>query len=460
MFLADAIDHYHELLLSTDMARESWATLSAEMRARRLFFSERPLSSVLRPRLISAAQYALLQRAVGDVARAARKVADLALTPGSAGAAVREQLMLTPHEHALIDMHPGYADPSAHARMDTFLTLDGSLQFAAYNAENPASVAYEDLLSQAFREMPVMRAFTRRYPLRPLPTRQRMIETLLGAWREADSPGGEPSVAILAWSGLPTTSEFELFRDFLAEHHLPALICTPDDLRFHAGRLFARIDGAETPITIVLKRVLTSEFLVHYGDEALAHPLAHAYAAGACVVVNSFRATLLHKTSIFALLSDEQCQADFSIEERDSIARHIPWTRVLRPGVTTYQGDPIDLLDFTRANRNRLLLKPNDTYDGKDITIGWESSTDEWDAAIKAGMESPCVVQEKVMIAYEPYPALVDGHVVISQRLVESDPFLFGPEVDGCLCRLSPVTQPTVSAGGGSTVPVFVIDEG
>jgi uncharacterized circularly permuted ATP-grasp superfamily protein len=267
-------------------------------------------------------------------------------------------------------------------------------------------------------------------------------------------------VAILDWTGLPTATEFEMFRDYFAEHGLPAVICTPDDLRFRDGQLLASLDGGETPITIVFKRVLTSEFLIHYGDEALEHPLAQAYAAGACVVVNSFRAKLLHKKSIFALLTDEQFQSDFTADERAAVGRHIPWTRVLRPGAASYQGETVDLVAFTRANRDRLLLKPNDEYGGKGITIGWESDADAWDAAIKAGLESPFVVQEKVTIAYEPYPALVDGQVVIGQRLVDSDPFLFGSEVDGSLCRLSTVTLLNVTAGGGSTVPVFVIGEG
>jgi hypothetical protein len=458
MSLADAIDHYHSLL-DTDAARESWGRLTAEMHARQLYFGARPLANVLRPRLIGEAQYAFLQRAVSSVATAARKVAALALGPGPEGAAARDQLMLTPHEQALIDMHPGYLEPSAHSRMDTFLTIDGGLQFVEYNAESPAAIAYEDLLSQAFLEMPVMRAFAERYPLRPLPARQRMVETLLGAWREAGSPGGEPLVAILDWYGLPTATEFVMFRDFFASQGLPAVICSPDELRFRDGRLFAALDGGETPVTIVFKRVLTSEFLVHYGAEALGHPLALAYAAGACVVVNSFRAKLLHKKSIFALLSDAQFQAGFSAEERESVARHIPWTRVLRPGATGYQGSTVDLLEFTRANRERLLLKPNDEYGGKGITIGWESSASEWDAAISAGLASPFVVQEKVEIAYEPYPALVDGQLVIGQRLVDSDPFLFGTEVDGSLCRLSTVTLLNVTAGGGSTVPVFVLAE-
>lgn len=458
MSLSQAIDDYHALL-TPELAQASWATLTDEMRARRLYFGERPLATVLRPRLITEAQYALLQRGVGAVARAARKVAAPAADPGPAGDAVRDILLLTAQEQALIAMHPGYLEPSAHSRMDTFLTVDGeSLQFVEYNAESPAAIAYEDLLSEAFLATPAMQAFTRQYPTRSLPARQRLLDTLLGSWREAGSPGGEPSVAIVDWSGLPTAPEFEMFVAFFAEQGLRGVICTPDELRFRDGRLVAEVAGAATPVTIVFKRVLTSELLTHYGEQALEHPLVRAYAAGACVVVNSFRAKLLHKKSLFALLSDEQFQGELTPDERAAVAAHVPWTRVVRPGTTGYQGEPVDLLAFTRANKDRLLLKPNDEYGGKGITVGWETDADGWDAALKAALESPFVVQEKVRIAYEPFPALVDGQVVIGERLVDSDPFLFGSEVDGSLCRLSTVTLLNVTAGGGSTVPVFVIE--
>ena len=46
----------------------------------------------------------------------------------------------------------------------------------------------------------------------------------------------------------------------------------------------------------------------------------------------------------------------------------------------------------------------------------------------------------------------------IGRRLVDTDPFLFGAEVHGSLTRLSTVTLLNVTAGGGSTVPVFVIE--
>src|SRR6476661_4210111 len=135
--LEEAIAHYHALL-DPDTARATQQQLTDEQRARNLFFGERPLMSVLRPRFITADQYALFQRACGLVAGAAQRLAPALLEDS----ALRADLALTPGEERLIAMHPGYAEPSAHSRMDTFLSVDGSsLQFVEYNGESPGASA-------------------------------------------------------------------------------------------------------------------------------------------------------------------------------------------------------------------------------------------------------------------------------------------------------------------------------
>jgi len=459
--LSAAITRYHSLLTDPAIARASQQRLTEGLRSERLFFGDRPLVTVLRPRLLTAGQYAHLQQAGHLVAQAARRVAALALEPGSTSDAVRAVLQFTPAERALLALSPGYAEPSAHSRMDTFLTVDGaSLQFIEYNAESPAAIAYADVAGAIFLDLPVMQVFAQHYRIHALPARQRMADTLLATWHAAGSPGGTPRIAIVDWAGVPTATEFELFRAYFAQQGLPALICTPADLVWRGGKLYARppAGGPEQLITIVYKRVLTSELLQHYGDDLFAHPLLQAYAAGACVLVNSFRSRLLHKKSLFALLTDERFAALFTPEEQVAIQRHVPWTRPVQPGETTYQGERIELLRFAQANRERLLLKPDDGYGGRQITIGWEAAPDRWEAALAAALTTPFVVQERVPIAYEPYPTLIDGRVVLADRLVDSDPFLFGSEVAGCLCRLSTQTLLNVSTGGGSIAPVFVIE--
>jgi Domain of unknown function (DUF407). len=351
--------------------------------------------------------------------------------------------------------------------MDTFLTLDGaSLQFVEYNGESPAAIAYEDVLSELFSALPAMQQFSRRYTLTPLPARHRLLATLLDAWQQFGG-SGSPRIAILDWRGLPTHSEFVLFQRYFRDHGIDAVICTPDDLAYHEGRLIAtRFEATEPtaatefPVDLVYKRVLTGELLARYGDAALDHPLVRAYADGAICMVNSFRAKLLHKKAIFDLLTDETLHDLFTPEERAAITAHVPWTRMVHPGTTTYRGALIDLLTFARAERERLVLKPNDEYGGKGVVIGWETTPDEWDRALGEALRTPSIVQERVTIAYEEYPAMVDSAVHIGRRLVDSDPFVFGGEVHGCLCRLSTVTLLNVTAGGGSTTPVFLVERG
>src|SRR4029450_11018916 len=270
--LEEAIAHYHALL-DSDTARATQQQLNDEQHARNLFFGERPLVSVLRPRFITADQYALIQRACGLVAGAAQRLAPALLED----ATLRSDLGLTPGGGRFIAMHPGYAEPSAHSRMDTFLTVDGtSLQFVEYNAESPAAIAYEDVLSDVVEQLPAMQRFAERYTLSKLPARHHLLETLLSAWRAF---GGSiaPTIAILDWKGLPTHSEFLLFQHYFRDHNLEAVICSPDELGYADDKLYAVTEGVRTPIDLVYKRVLTSEFLMRYGDDVFEHPLVRAY---------------------------------------------------------------------------------------------------------------------------------------------------------------------------------------
>ncbi len=449
--LQEAIEFYHSLFVG-DFGRENDAALQAALQRGGLFFGARPICIVLRPRLLGAEHYAQLQTVCSQVAVAARQAVKYML----AHPATRALMAFTPGEERLLALDAGYDQPSASSRLDSFFdNQTGSLQFVEYNAESPAGMAYEDELSDVFLALPVMQEFARRYAITKLPSSPRMIETLLEKFREWGK-SSDPRVAIVDWKGLPTHPEFVLFKSYLERAGVPAVICSPDELTYADRTLFA----AGQPVNLIYKRVLTSEFLQRYGqDAALDHPLGRAYRDGTICLVNSFQAKPLHKKMIFGLLSDPEIMgaAGIARETQAMLQQHIPWTRYVRASRTTYQGQEIDLLKFARDYQDRLLLKPNDEYGGKGITIGWETSSAEWDDALQAAQESPFVVQERVHIAYEDFPQYVDGALQIERRLVDTDPYLFNTEVQGCLTRLSTVTLLNVTAGGGSTIPTFLI---
>jgi uncharacterized circularly permuted ATP-grasp superfamily protein len=203
--------------------------------------------------------------------------------------------------------------------------------------------------------------------------------------------------------------------------------------------------------------VLISELVERGG---LDHPVVRAVRDRAVVMVNPFPCKILHKKASLAVLSDEANAHLFTLEESAAINQYIPWTRLLSERKTMYQGREIDLVPFLSQNKADFVIKPNDEYGGKGVVLGWEATPNEWEAALRTGLAEPSIVQKKVPLPKFPYASWVDGKVEIYDRMIDTNPYIwYGSYVDGCLTRLSTAALLNVTAGGGSTVPTFIVAE-
>ena len=355
---------------------------------------------------------------------------------------------LTAEERELVRLDPGYRRSSPTSRLDSFITTD-AYRFVELNAESPAGIAYNEVLVEIFLELPVMKRFQERWRLRRFRSRERLLDTLLECHREAGGRQERPTIAVVDYDEVPTRSEHHLFREFFESKGYPALVCDPRQLVYEGGAL--RHDG--TRIDIVYKRLLTNEFLEKV-DEL--QPLLHAIAERAVTVVNPFRCKPIHKKAIFAVLTDDDLQALFTEDERAAIAAHVPWTRRVREGHTTWRGRRVDLPEHVRAHRADLVLKPNDEYGGKGVFIGWEASESEWEDALAVALRSSYVVQEKVDLQRQSFPEL-SPRLHFRDLIVDLDPFVFQGEVEGFLTRLSGTSLANVTSGGGQ-VPAFLVE--
>ena len=452
----DAIALYHGLLEADPaLARESHEALDAGLHAEGLFFGDRPLCGVLRPHMLAAVDYARVREVCRLVIGASVKLGAAML----ADERLMEPLRLGESERCLVRVDPGYGAVSAVSRLDAFLAGD-DFHFIEYNAETPAGGGYTDVLTSVFLRLPVVRRFLEAapYSLQPFDNRGGVTRLLLDCYREwtASGHGGHggrgdaPSIAIVDWEGLPTAPEFRLYQRYFAEQGLACVIVDPRALDYRDGQL----RHGDTTINIVYKRVLTHE-LLRREDEA--RPLLRAYEDGAVCMVNAPRCKLFHKKAFFALLTDEAYQAPLSPEERAAGARHVPWTRRVADGYTTFEGARVDLVELVRRRRDRFILKPNDEYGGKGVVVGWEGSDAAWDAALAEALAGDHVVQERVPIGRAAFPAFVDGALAFRDLAVDMDPYIIGGEADGFLTRIAGTTLLNVTAGGGSTVPTFVL---
>ncbi|HEX3867297.1 MAG TPA: circularly permuted type 2 ATP-grasp protein [Gemmatimonadaceae bacterium] len=448
--LRDGIDEYHALL-TDELGGDSQLQLDDQLRARGLFFGERALCSVLRPRFLSPAQYRFLQQRAGVVLSAFRKAHRAALADDR----VLDQFRLLDWERTLSRVDAGFRDASPVSRLDAFFVADaGGMRFTEYNAETPAGGAYNDVLTEVFFGLPIMREFMRRWDLRPLPARHDVLHALLDAYAQWSGTRALPRIAIVDWADVPTRSEFVLFQEYFERQGLDCVIVDPADITYAAGRLAS----SHGPIDLVYKRVLLTE-LVERGGSGIDHPILRAVRDHAVCMVNPPSCKILHKKASLAVLHDERNAHVYDENERAAITASIPWTRVVEERRTTHEGAEIDLLPFVAEHKDQLVLKPNDEYGGKGIVLGWEADDAAWTSTIELALREPYIVQQRIALPTEPYPSMVDGKVRVADRMVDTAPYVaYGDHVDGCLTRLATAALLNVTAGGGSQTPTFIAE--
>lgn len=446
---ANAVRIYNELISSdAALAADSQAALDKGQDVRGLVFNNRPVCSVLRPSFLSPAEYRFIHDRVKALLPALRTAFDRAV----ADAGFRRQFRLHEWEEDLLSIEPGFPDPSPTSRFDAFLAPDGGLHFTEYNAETPAGTGYSDSLTRLFYGLPIFQEFERHYQVWPVLARPGVLHALMDSYRRWQGHTSEPPrVAILDWREAAAFAEFVLIYDWFRSMGLEARIVDPRDVEYRDGKLVA----GDYHITLVYRRVHVSDLVGRGGIE---HPVVRAVRDGAACMVNSFRCKVLDRKATLAVLSDERNMDLFTPAQQETIAESIPWTRLVEDRHTSHDGTEIDLVPYILSHKDRFVLKPNDGHGGQGIILGWSVAQSEWEQAVRAALSDPHVVQERVALTHEPFPAFDRGSLQLLDRLVESNPYVgFGSYMHGCLTRVSAGEISNVTAGG-SIVPTFVVE--
>jgi uncharacterized circularly permuted ATP-grasp superfamily protein len=446
--MTDPITTWNDLLRGEDPAALC-AQITTAQRDRRLRFGDRVLCPFLRPFFLTTGDEARVRTVVETLWTLGERVARVAMQQP----ALLADLALSEDEIRLARIDPGYQTASTAARADAFI-LPESLQFAEYNAESPAGPAYSEGLAALFAELPLMDRFREQSNARLYRPVEALLPALVASYREWGGTAAPPQIAIVDWREVPTYSEFELLRDAFVAAGVPTIICDPRELVFDHERLVAN----GVAIDLVYRRVLINDILAREND---CRALLDAYEARAVCVANTLRCKIAHKKAFFAVLTDDRHAHLFSADEQAMIRRHIPWTALVEERRVTRDGTAVDLVPYLRTQRDRFVIKPNDEYGGTGVTLGWETSEAEWDAAIARALAERTrgwVAQEKIAVRREVFPICDGGTVAMRDMLVDFAPYVFRGKLAGFLTRLSATGLANVTSGGGQ-VAAFAVDE-
>jgi len=448
---SDPIEHWDKLLRpALEKAPDFPRKFLKELRGAKLTFGKRVHCPFLRPFFLSPEDEERVRHATEVIARLGERVAALALEDKS----LLAQFHLRPEEERLVRMPAGRGPASTASRVDAFL-LPESLKFTEYNGESPAGAGYTETLAGIFRELPVMREFAKKFEVHSYPLSAKLLDALIGTYRDWGGTGSRPQMLITDWKEVPTWSEFEILKARFEALRVPVVLADPRELHWDGKKLTAK--GKK--IDFVYRRVLINDILAKPKE---CEALVKAYEAQAVCVANNFRCKIPHVKAFFAVLTEEKNAKLFSAEEKEVIRRHVPWTRVVEDARTDYLGKPIGLLEHIRKNQSDLVLKPSDEYGGTGVTLGWETDAKKWDEAIEAALPAKgngCwIVQEKIAMRRGEFPYIgADCKVEFKDMLVDLAPYLFRGKLAGFLTRLSASSLANVTSGGGQ-IPAFRVE--
>lgn len=445
--LDEAIARYNKILVSEPYSNLGWIDdLRAQMRDAELTSGGRLLCPFLRPHFLTRRQYETLVKAGEKILSAAERLQGLVLESPH----LMTRLELLPAEKMLAAIDPGYKYLDVISRLDWQVSAD-ALHLVQHNADSPSGMAWADTLADIFYHAPPLKEFRSKQKLSKVGGKGYLLTALMTAWKQFGGKG-KPRIGVLEFrSGLSSApTEFSLFRDYFHKEGIQVEIVSPEQLEFKNGVL--RRGGFE--IDLIYRRVSVQEFLQRFD---LSHPLVQSYRAGAVCLVNSFRSELAHKRAFFGLLTDETVTAKFPIAERKAIQAHVPWTRLVTPGKTTYRDQTIDLMEFIRANQEKLLLKPNDEYSGEGSFFGWEMDERGWDRALRQTSRSPYVVQERIEPTRIEFPLETYGPVEFKQMRVDLHVHGYLGKVLSCSSWLSSGQPGGFSAASG-LAPTYILE--
>jgi hypothetical protein len=137
------------------------------------------------------------------------------------------------------------------------------------------------------------------------------------------------------------------------------------------------------------------------------------------------------------LLSENQDSEIFNPAEQEAIREFVPWSRRVGDYSTNYNGKTVQLVEFIRSNRDKLVLKPTNELGGVGVFVGPKISQEKWEKAMEQALEgtTPWMVQEYA----EPLSLVY--HIGENECEVHDHVwglFVFGDRyIDGCL-RIMP----------------------
>lgn len=282
----------------------------------------------------------------------------------------RKGFGFSPELEELILADPGYDDPLPMARFDIFYHEDtGDFRFCEINTDGTSAMNEDYNLDKINFHNPAHQFIRRKYDIRSYELFDSWVKTFLELYQHFRGRHPEmpevPNVAVVDFLDKGNLPEFQ---EFARRFQAAGVYCNVIDIReltYQDGVLMAP-EGY--PIHGIYRRAVTADVMDGYNEVT---DLLDAYRDGKVFLCGSFRTQVVHAKTFFTVLHTDATKKFLTEEEQEFVEKHVPYTCDF--------GDGGISLEQVISEKDRYILKPNDSYGSNSVADGKGHSQEEWE---------------------------------------------------------------------------------
>lgn len=281
----------------------------------------------------------------------------------------------------LILLPRGYPSPLPIARFDIFYHEDtGKFWFCEINTDGSSGMNEDRLQDTFLIHNPAHQEMIRRYQFRTFELFDSWVQTFLRLYEGYEGRRSNPNVAIVDFLDRGTVREFEEFARRFQRAGVGCEVCDIRELTFRDGELRSpsghRVDA-------VYRRAVTTDILKAMEE---VRPFLTAVREGACFVAGSFCTQIIHHKRLFYVLRDPMTKKLLTPSQNAFVEEHIPRT-------VPFTAEFISA-ETVKAEKDRYILKPEDSYASQGVYAGKEYDKKEWEQHVEEAFENGYICQE------------------------------------------------------------------
>ncbi|MBQ9321755.1 MAG: glutathionylspermidine synthase family protein [Eubacterium sp.] len=270
-----------------------------------------------------------------------------------------EELILTPR---------GYDCLLPVTRMDIFYDDDTKdFKFCEINTDGTSAMNEDRVMNEALAQLnPAHKKMMKKYKFSTFELMDSWVDAFLDIYSTYDKRVEHPHVAICDFLAGVEIEEFHEFARRFEKAGVTCEVCEITELSYRDHTLYS---PSGRPIHAIYRRIVTTDVMENYANLT---PFLSAVRNRDVCIIGAFCTQIVHNKWLFKMLHEAPTRALLTAEECSFIDAHIPFTGILDHRTCDF--------DALKAEKDRWILKPMDSYGSQGVYDGRDCTDAEWAA--------------------------------------------------------------------------------